>query len=288
MATSRPELSLIECPRDAMQGIPRQIATDLKVKYLNSLLKVGFDVLDFGSFVSPKAVPQMADTAAVLEQLDLSTTQTELLAIVANERGAKDACQFASIQYLGYPFSISETFQVRNTRKTILESIEIVERMQELSLKHGKKLLIYLSMAFGNPYGDPWELDILLTWVERMVGKGIQFISLADTIGRSDPRIAQEVFSLVIPQFPEVTWSAHFHALPQDRRKMIAAAVDGGCRRIEHAIRGFGGCPFAKDELVGNISTESVLSYCKEENIELAIDTIALKEAMEISQLVFS
>ena len=282
------ELSLIECPRDAMQGITRQIPTDLKVRYLNSLLKVGFDVLDFGSFVSPKAVPQMADTAQVLEQLDLSATQTELLAIVANERGARDACQFPSIQYLGYPFSISETFQVRNTRKTIAESLEIVERIQDLSQKHEKKLLIYLSMAFGNPYGDPWELDILLTWAERMVARGIQYISLADTIGRSDPEIAREVFSFVIPQFSEVRWSAHFHALPQHRRRMIAAAYMGGCRRIESAIRGFGGCPFAKDELVGNISTESVLAFCKEEKILLTINEEALKEAVDISQLVFS
>lgn len=288
MGIPNQELLLIECPRDAMQGITQQIPTDLKVRYLNSLLKVGFDVLDFGSFVSPKAVPQLADTAQVLEQIHLSTTQTELLAIVANERGAKDACQFSAIQYIGYPFSISETFQVRNTRKTIAESIEIVERIQELSQKHGKKLLIYLSMAFGNPYGDPWDMDILLTWGERMAARGIQFISLADTIGRSDPEIAREVFSFVIPTFPEVAWSAHFHALPQHRRRMIAAAYEGGCRRIESALRGFGGCPFAKDELVGNISTESVLTYCKEENIAVQIDEVALKEAMDISQLVFS
>ena len=288
MAIPNQELFLIECPRDAMQGIPQQIPTDLKVRYLNALLQVGFDVLDFGSFVSPKAVPQMADTAQVLERLALSDTQTELLAIVANERGAQDACLFPQIQYLGYPFSISETFQVRNTRKTIEESIEIVDRIQELSQKHGKKLLIYLSMAFGNPYGDPWDVGILLTWVERMVARGIQFVSLADTIGRSDPEVAREAFSLVIPQFPEVGWSAHFHALPQHRRSMIAAAYEGGCRRIESAIRGFGGCPFAKDELVGNISTESVLTYCKEENIALRIDEEAFEKAVDISQLVFS
>ncbi len=282
------KLKLIECPRDAMQGIPEFIPTSLKVRYLNALLRVGFDILDFGSFVSPKAVPQMADTAELVDQLALSHGPTELLAIVANERGAKDACQFPQIQFLGYPFSISETFQLRNTRKTITESIEIVDKIQELALKHNKKLLVYLSMAFGNPYDDPWEIEILLSWAEKMIGKGIAYISLADTIGRSDPDLAQELFSELVPGFPQIQWSAHFHAHPINRKKMLTAAYAGGCRRFESAIRGFGGCPFAKDELVGNISTESLLDFCKERQIAMNIDQEALREAVDISQLVFS
>ena len=282
------KLKLIECPRDAMQGLPDFIPTALKVRYLNALLKVGFDILDFGSFVSPKAVPQMADTAELVDQLDLSHGPTELLSIVANERGARAACRFPQIQFLGYPFSISETFQLRNTRKTISESIEIVDKIQELAIKHNKKLLVYLSMAFGNPYNDPWEIDILLSWAEKMIEKEVTYISLADTIGRSDPDLAQELFAELVPAFPQIQWSAHFHAHPINRKKMITAAYAGGCRRFESALRGFGGCPFAKDELVGNISTESILTFCKERQIALNIDQEALREAVDISQLVFS
>lgn len=280
-------IKLVECPRDAMQGIAHPIATELKIRYLNQLLRVGFDTLDFGSFVSPRAVPQMADTAAVVEGLELNGTTTKLLAIIANLRGAQDACQFEQIHYLGYPFSLSETFQQRNTRKSIGESLLLVDQLQELCQQKGKELLLYFSMGFGNPYGDHWDVGVVEQWTEQMVQRDIRILSLADTVGTADPVRIGEVFSSLLPRFPQVEWSAHFHAHPTERRAKLQAAWENGCRRFETALMGFGGCPFAEDELVGNIATESLLAFCEESKIPTSIDRSALQLAQLTAQQVF-
>lgn len=280
-------LQIVECPRDAMQGIHTHIPTSLKIEYLNLLLKVGFHTLDFGSFVSPKAIPQLADTAEVLAGLDLSETPSKLLAIVANHRGAVDACAHPEITYLGYPFSISETFQQRNTRKSIAESILLVDEIQSLCLQNDKQLVIYLSMAFGNPYGDPWSLEIVEKWVEEMANKEIEIVALADTVGTADEESIRNLFGAVIPRFPDVTIGAHFHASPATRQEKLAAAYESGCRRFDTALMGFGGCPFAKDELVGNIATESLLAFCNERNIPFGLNEKAIPEAMAVAPKVF-
>ena len=272
-------LKIVECPRDAMQGIEMFIPTQTKIAYLNDLLKVGFEILDFGSFVSPKAVPQLVDTREVLAGLDLSETRSKLLAIVVNERGARDACGFPEIDYLGYPFSVSETFQLRNSRKTIEESLELVQNMQELCVQHGKTLLVYLSMGFGNPYGDPWSPEIVEQWAEKMGSFGIRDIALADTAGVSAPDNIGQLFGTLIPRFPEVQFSAHFHSLPSTREEKLKAAWDHGCTRFDTAMLGFGGCPFAKDELVGNISTESLVLFCEKNDIVTDIATAAFQQA---------
>lgn len=281
-------LKLVECPRDAMQGVAAPIPTALKVRYHNALLKVGFDTLDFGSFVSPKAIPQLADTAQVVDQLDLSGTDTRLLAIVANLRGAKDATAFEQISYLGYPFSISETFQLRNTRKTIAESVALVEEIQNLCLQKGKSLVIYISMGFGNPYGDPWSPDLAAEWVEKMVAMGIGIISLADTVGTANPDTIGPLFARLIPKFPDVEFGAHFHAHPDEREAKLKAAWEQGCRRFDSAMQGFGGCPFAEDDLVGNISTESLLEFLNATGVNPELNTDALREALLISGEVFA
>lgn len=280
-------LYLTECPRDAMQGIKDWIPTELKTRYLQQLLAVGFDRLDFGSFVSPKAVPQMADTAQVLQGLDMSQSQTDLLAIVVNQRGASDACSHESIRFLGYPFSISETFEQRNTRKSIAESFEVVKRIQEMCVKEGKDLLLYFSMAFGNPYGDPWEPAIVEQWTEKLEALGIQHFSLADTAGVATPETITDLFSLVLGRFAEREWGAHFHSHPSTRHEKLQAAWDQGCRRFDSALMGYGGCPFAHDELVGNISTESVQAFCEAGKIELTINQDSLTNAQKIAQEVF-
>ncbi|MCB9231861.1 MAG: hydroxymethylglutaryl-CoA lyase [Bacteroidia bacterium] len=280
-------LKMIECPRDAMQGLPDFVPTELKARYINALLKVGFDTLDFGSFVSPKAIPQLRDTAEVLSQLDLSATQTKLLAIVANQRGAEDVCRFAEIDFLGYPFSISEIFQLRNTQKTIAESLNLVQAMQELVLKNGKKLVIYISMGFGNPYGEAWSPDLAAHWVEKMADLGVEIISLADTIGCAHPESIAHLFSSLIPRFPGVEIGAHFHSTPETRIEKLEAAWNNGCRRIDSALNGFGGCPFAEDDLVGNIATESVIEFLQAKNIPSGLDKSALHEAMLIAGEVF-
>lgn len=280
-------VSLIECPRDAMQGIVHPIPTELKIRYLNQLLRVGFEVLDFGSFVSPKAVPQMADTAEVLAGLDLIGTHTKLLAIVANARGAEEACTHAAIAYLGYPFSISETFQQRNTRKSIAESMQLVREMEALCVASGKELVVYISMAFGNPYGDEWHPEIAEQWVGEMAEAGIRTIALADTVGSADRTSIENLFGKLIPRFPEVTFGAHFHAHPMARHEKLQAAWDQGCRRFDAALNGFGGCPFAEDELVGNISTQSLLAFLKQQEVSVAIDAAALAAAEEIALTVF-
>ncbi|MEZ4771766.1 MAG: hydroxymethylglutaryl-CoA lyase [Bacteroidia bacterium] len=280
-------LKIVECPRDAMQGISRFIPTDLKIRYINALLRAGFDTIDFGSFVSPQAVPQMADTHQVIQGLDLTDVSTRLLAIVANLRGAQEACAYPQISYLGYPFSLSETFQIRNTRKTIAESLFLVKDLQQLCLDNKKELVVYLSMAFGNPYGDPWSADIAAGWMEEIVKTGVRTIALADTVGSAKIDSIHYLFDRLIPQFPEVTLGAHFHAHPQHQTEKIEAAWDAGCRRFDSAMMGFGGCPFAEDELVGNISTESLIAFCETKKIATGIDPVAFSAASAIALKVF-
>lgn len=270
-----------------MQGIEQFIPTKTKIDYLNQLLRVGFDILDFGSFVSPRAVPQLADTKEVLNGLDLSQTDTELLAIVVNERGAKEACQFPQIQFLGYPFSISESFQLRNTRKTIQESFDIVKRIQMLCTNHQKTLLVYLSMGFGNPYGDPWSPEIAEFWTDQLAALGIRHIALADTAGVSAPDNIAQLFGSLIPRFPELRISAHFHSHPSSRDKKLQAAWEHGCRRFDTAMLGYGGCPFAEDELVGNISTESLVYFSKKHDIRLGISQSEFQQATILAHQVF-
>lgn len=254
-------VKLIECPRDAMQGLKTFIPTETKAAYINHLLKIGFDTIDFGSFVSPKAIPQMRDTAEVLAALDLSDTSSKLLAIVANQRGANDAVQFPEIDYLGFPFSVSETFQMRNTNASIEESLERVEAIQEICLAHQKEMVLYISMGFGNPYGDPWNIDIVSKWVDRLVGLEIKIFQLSDTIGVASPESISYLFSELIPAYPKLEIGAHFHTTPNTWREKVVAAYDNGCRRFDGAIRGFGGCPMAKDDLTGNMPMENLLDY---------------------------
>jgi hydroxymethylglutaryl-CoA lyase len=254
-------IKIIECPRDAMQGIKPFIPTERKVAYIQSLLRVGFDSIDFGSFVSPKAIPQMVDTAAVLEQLDLSQTTSKLLAIIANTRGAEMASEHAEIQYLGYPFSISENFQMRNTHKTIAESLVTLEEILEIADKTNKEVVAYLSMGFGNPYGDPWDVEIVGDWTEKLSNMGVKILSLSDTVGSSTPDVISYLFTNLIPKYPEIEFGAHLHTTPDKWFEKIDAAYKAGCRRYDGAIQGFGGCPMAKDDLTGNMPTEKLLSY---------------------------
>jgi len=281
------KIKLIECPRDAMQGLRTFIPTEIKVGYINQLLKVGFDTIDFGSFVSPKAIPQMRDTADVLSSLDLSSTNTNLLAIVANQRGAVDACAFEEIAYLGYPFSISNTFQVRNTNSTIEESLERVEDIQELCMKHKKKLVIYISMGFGNPYGDPWNVEIVQSWVDKLADMGIRIMALSDTIGVSNPDNISYLFSNLIPPFPDVEFGAHLHTTPSSWKEKIHAAYTSGCRRFDGAIKGFGGCPMAKDELTGNMPMENILFYLDDHDIDPDVDRKEFMRALGMVSEVF-
>ncbi len=270
-------MKIIECPRDAMQGISDFIPTEKKVAYLNALLKVGFDTLDFGSFVSPKAIPQMKDTADVLSQLNDS--KTKLLAIVANQRGADDACAFERIDYLGYPFSVSETFQQRNSNKSIGQSLSLVEDLQSSCQKHGKQLVVYLSMAFGNPYGEHWHQDIVAKWGEKLSELDVKTLALSDTIGVSNPSNIERLFSLLISEYPKVEWGAHLHTHPESWREKVETAYNSGCRRFDGAIKGFGGCPMAKDDLVGNMPTEKLVSFTQEKKIETGVNTLAFESA---------
>ncbi len=256
-----PNVKLIECPRDAMQGIKPFIPTEAKARYIQSLLSCGFDTIDFGSFVSPKAIPQMRDTAEVLNQLDLSETSSKLLAIVANLRGAQDAVKFDEIDYLGFPFSISENFQMRNTHKTIEESIEVLKAIIDLAHTKHKKVVAYLSMGFGNPYGDPWNPDIVAEWTEKLSEMGVEILSLSDTIGSSTGEVISQLFSNLIPKYPHIEFGAHLHTTPSSWHEKVDAAYQSGCRRFDSAILGYGGCPMAKDDLTGNMPTEKVLSY---------------------------
>jgi hydroxymethylglutaryl-CoA lyase len=280
-------IKLIECPRDAMQGIKEFIPTEKKAAYINQLLKVGFDTIDFGSFVSPKAIPQMKDTADVLSRLDLSSTDTKLLAIVANRRGAVDASQFDEISYLGYPFSISQTFQVRNTNATIEESLERVQQIQDICEASGKQLVAYISMGFGNPYGDPWNVDIVQKWTDELFRMGIRILQLSDTIGVSSPENISYLFSQLIPAYPEVEFGAHLHTVPDKWREKVASAYENGCRRFDGAIKGYGGCPMAKDDLTGNMPTEHMITYFNENEIETGIDTTEFQKSMSQATEVF-
>ena len=264
-------IKIIECPRDAMQGIKTFIPTARKVTYIQSLLRVGFDTIDFGSFVSPKAIPQMQDTAEVLAQLDLSKTQSKLLAIIANTQGAIAASQHNPIQYLGFPFSISENFQMRNTHKTIAESLITLQEILEISDKSNKEVVAYLSMGFGNPYGDPWSMEIVGEWTEKLSEMGVKILSLSDTIGSSTPEVIQYLFSHLIPKYPNIEFGAHLHTTPDKWFEKIDAAYNAGCRRFDGAIQGFGGCPMARDVLTGNMPTEKLISYfnSKKENTNI-------------------
>lgn len=282
-------MKIIECPRDAMQGLKEFIPTETKAAYINELLQCGFDTLDFGSFVSPKAIPQMRDTAAVLKQLDLSNTDTDLLAIVANKRGADDAVQFEEIDVLGYPFSISETFQLRNTHATIEESLERVAQIQNLCLKHNKTMLVYISMGFGNPYGDPWNVEIVQKWADVLVDMGIKILQLSDTIGVSNPDSISYLFSNLIPHYEAkgVEIGAHLHTQPHNWQEKISAAYESGCRRYDGAIKGFGGCPMAKDDLTGNMPTENMVYYFAKEKVDTGVDLAQFSKCMGLANDVF-
>ncbi len=283
------DLKLIECPRDAMQGITEFIDTETKTKYLNHLLQVGFDTLDFGSFVSPKAIPQLKDTAEVLAGLDLSDTETKLLAIVANERGAIDALTHREIQYLGYPFSISETFQKRNTNASIEESLDRLKTIQERVNQKDRELVVYLSMGFGNPYGDPFHEDLIAEWIMRLAKYDMRIFALSDTIGIAKPDLISRIFSSLIPEFPELEIGAHMHTTPDTWKEKVESAYQAGCIRFDGAIKGYGGCPMAADELTGNMPMEQLVRYfMAQDKLPKWFNYKEFEQAMAVSELVFS
>ncbi|WP_076456102.1 hydroxymethylglutaryl-CoA lyase [Zobellia uliginosa] len=282
------KVKVIECPRDAMQGIKPFIPTGEKVKYIQALLGCGFDTIDFGSFVSPKAIPQMVDTAEVLSQLDLSKTQSKLLSIVANVRGAQEASQHPEIQYLGYPFSISENFQMRNTHKTIDQSVGILQEILNIADASGKEVVTYISMGFGNPYGDPWDVDIVGDWTEKLSAMGAKILSLSDTVGSSTPEVINYLFSNLIPKYPDIEFGAHLHTTPTRWHEKVDAAYRSGCRRFDGAVQGFGGCPMAKDELTGNMPTEKMLSYFTAEKVDSGVNWMVFEAAYNKATELFS
>lgn len=280
-------VKIIECPRDAMQGIKTFIPTEKKITYIQSLLRVGFDTIDFGSFVSPKAIPQMQDTAEVLAGLDLSQTNSKLLAIIANTRGAEQASNHKEIQYLGFPFSISENFQMRNTHKSIAESIITLNEILEIAYKTNKEVVAYLSMGFGNPYGDPWNVGIVGEWTEKLSQMGVKILSLSDTIGSSTPQVIDYLFSNLIPKYPEIEFGAHLHTTPDKWFEKVDSAYKAGCRRFDGAIQGFGGCPMAKDDLTGNMPTEKMLSYFTTERVNTGTNWYSFESAYNEASKVF-
>ena len=282
------QVKIIECPRDAMQGIKTMIPTKEKVKYIQSLLGCGFDTIDFGSFVSPKAIPQMVDTAEVLAQLDLSRTTSKLLAIVANVRGAQNASVHPEIDYLGFPFSISENFQMRNTHKTIAESVTTLQEILTIAQASNKEVVTYISMGFGNPYGDPWNVEIVGEWTEKLAAMGVHILSLSDTIGSSTPEVIEYLFSQLIPKYPEIEFGAHLHTTPSKWHEKVAAAYEAGCRRFDGAIQGFGGCPMAKDELTGNMPTEKMLSYFTTQKANTGVNAMVFEAAYNKATELFS
>lgn len=284
---SEPDIKIIECPRDAMQGIKEFIPTDTKVKYLNQLLKVGFHTLDCGSFVSPKAIPQMADTKEVIPQLELSDTDTRLSVIVANVRGAKDAVEFEEVDYLGFPFSISETFQQRNTNSSKAQGLEKVKKIRELADKHNKAFVAYLSMAFGNPYGDPWDIEVAGQWMRELDKIGVEYISLSDTIGVAKPDVINYFFQHLTKDFPGIEFGAHFHTTPDTWRDKVEPAYNSGCKRFDGAIKGFGGCPMAKDDLTGNMPTERLVEFFNEKEVDTGLNEQQFKQAMLMAGEVF-
>ncbi|MGV3459207.1 MAG: hydroxymethylglutaryl-CoA lyase [Flavobacterium sp.] len=282
------KVKIIECPRDAMQGIKAFIPTEKKVAYLQSLLRVGFDTIDFGSFVSPKAIPQMQDTAEVLSKLDLSRTQSKLLAIIVNTQGAQAAAQHAEIQYLGYPFSISENFQMRNTHKTIADSLITLEEILNIADASNKEVVAYLSMGFGNPYGDPWNVEIVGEWTEKLSSMGVKILSLSDTIGSSTPDVIDYLFANLIPKYPHIEFGAHLHTTPDKWHEKVDAAYKAGCRRFDGAIQGFGGCPMAKDDLTGNMPTERMLSYFTTVKADTGTRPMSFESAYNEATKIFS
>lgn len=281
-------MKLIECPRDAMQGWKHFIPTASKIEYINALLKVGFDTLDFGSFVSPKAIPQMADTKEVIKGLEMQDTSSKLLAIIANLRGAEEASVYDEITYLGFPFSISETFQQRNTNSTIHESFERVEEIQNLCIKTGKQLVIYISMGFGNPYGDEYSEEIVAEWVNKMAGLDINIISLADTVGVATPEQVKRITGYLINSLPHIETGVHLHSTPDNWKTKLEAAFDAGCRRFDGALKGIGGCPMAGDELVGNMNMELMIAWFKEQQQLPQLDEAALEKSLVLANKIFS
>jgi hydroxymethylglutaryl-CoA lyase len=285
--SNQPGIKLIECPRDAMQGWKTFIPTQKKADYINSLLKVGFDTIDFGSFVSPKAIPQMADTKEVITKLELQNSNSKLLAIIANSRGAEDACVYEQITYLGFPFSVSETFQQRNTNSSINESLKRVEEIQNLCVQKEKKLVIYISMGFGNPYGDPYSEEIVFEWVTKMVEMDIEIISLADTVGVATAGQVYDMTSYLVQSIPGTEIGVHLHSTPQNWKEKLDAAVKAGCERFDGALKGIGGCPMANDELVGNMNTEWMISYFEEKLLSPQLNKEALEESLRIAGEIF-
>lgn len=281
------KIKIIECPRDAMQGIKPFIPTQRKVDYIQALLRVGFDTIDFGSFVSPKAIPQMQDTAEVLAQLDLSETNSKLLAIIANTQGAVAASQHEAIRYLGFPFSISENFQMRNTHKTIAESLITLQEILDIANATNKEVVTYISMGFGNPYGDPWNVEIVGEWTEKLAKMGVKILSLSDTIGSSTPEVISYLFSNLIPKYPHIEFGAHLHTTPDKWHEKIDAAYKAGCRRYDGAIQGFGGCPMAKDDLTGNMPTEKMLSYFTTVNEDTGTRPMSFESAYNVASRLF-
>ncbi|TDG36583.1 hydroxymethylglutaryl-CoA lyase [Pedobacter changchengzhani] len=281
------DFKLVECPRDAMQGLHHFIPTQLKTAYLNLLLQVGFDTLDFGSFVSPKAIPQMADTAEVLANLDLGNTNTKLLAIVANLRGVEVAVKHTEISYLGFPFSISETFQQRNTHSSIKQSLSVVEEMLSICAKNNKKAVVYLSMGFGNPYGDEWNYEIIDKWADELTNKGVEILSLADTVGISTVEKIEHILPKLIARYNHTEIGIHLHSTPEQRLEKIEAIYHSGCKRIDGALKGFGGCPMATDDLTGNIPTEDIIRFLTSKGEKLNLNMEKWDEAMEFSKKIF-
>ncbi len=280
-------VKIIECPRDALQGVKNFVPTQAKASYINALLRVGFDTIDFGSFVAPKAIPQMKDTAEVLSMLDLSETNSKLLAIVANERGAREASAFEEIDCLGFPFSISENFQMRNTHKTISQSVKVLDGILNMGIRSNKEIVTYMSMGFGNPYGDPWNVDIVGKWTERLVKMGVKTLSLSDTIGCATPESIQYLFSNLIPQYAHIEFGAHLHTSYTTAISKIEAAFNAGCKRFDGAIKGYGGCPMAKDELTGNMPTEKLLTYFTTNGIQNNLNPMVFESAYNAALRVF-
>ena len=280
-------IKIIECPRDAMQSIKEFIPTDYKLKYLQSLVDVGFDTIDIGSFVSSKVIPQLSDSAEVIDRINL-TNNTKLLVIIANKRGALEACTHAKISYLGYPFSISENFQMRNTNKTIKESEKVLMDIQEVCLSHNKELVVYLSMGFGNPYGDPWSFEIVDKWISKLVDRGVKIISLSDTIGSADANSIGQLFQNISKKYKDIEFGVHLHTNPRSWYNKVEAAYEAGCRRFDGAIKGFGGCPMASDKLVGNMPTEKLISFITEKNISSSINLLRFESAFNSSLEIFN
>lgn len=280
-------VNIIECPRDAMQGIKQFIPTDKKIAYINKLLKVGYHSIDFGSFVSPDIIPQMADTAKVLDGLELDGGRSKLISIIANERGARDACSFEQIDYLGFPFSVSETFQKRNANSTIEEAVDRVKHIKDLTNKHNKQLIVYISMGFGNPYGDAYSPEIVTHWVDKLSQFDITTFMLSDTVGVAEPNIIKYLFSTLIPRFPNLEIGAHLHTAPHNWKVKVDAAYQNGCTRFDAAIKGYGGCPMAKDDLIGNMPTENLVNYFTQDELGPKFNISAFEESLREANYVF-